>query len=185
MKLMMNGAVTIGTLDGANIEIRDVVGDENIIIFGLTAREVLNYYRHGGYNSWDIYNSDIRIKTVTEQLINGFFPQGRDEFKVLYDSLLYHNDRYFMLKDFASYVEAQNLLDSRYKDHKMWSKMCIANIAHSGRFAADRVFTKYAMNVWGIRPDDPVRCDCSDDEFMSFHHTGCTRSNQSSSMPLQ
>ncbi|CQR72111.1 Glycogen phosphorylase [Sporomusa ovata DSM 2662] len=185
MKLMMNGAVTIGTLDGANIEIRDIVGDENIFIFGLTAREVLDYYWHGGYNSWDLYNNDIRIKTVTEQLINGFFPQGREEFKVLYDSLLYHNDRYFMLKDFASYVEAQNLLESRYREHKVWSKMCIANIAHSGRFAADRVFTKYAMDIWGVRPDNPVRCDCSENEFMSFHHTGCTRSNQSGSIPLQ
>lgn len=178
MKFMMSGAITIGTLDGANIEIRDVVGDSNIIIFGLTAREVLDYYGHGGYNSWDIYNSDLRVKTVMEQLVNGFFPVGREEFRVLYDSLLHHNDHYFVLKDFASYVDAQKLLDSRYKDRKRWSKMCIANIAHSGNFSGDRVFTEYAMKIWKVRPDAPVRCDCSEDEFISSYHTGCKRAKQ-------
>lgn len=184
MKFMMNGAVTIGTLDGANIEIRDAVGDDNIIIFGLTAQEVLNYYRYGGYNSWDIYNSDPRVKAVTEQLVNGFFQKGREEFKVLYDSLLHHNDHYFVLKDFAAYVNAQNLLDSQYKDCKAWSKMCIANIAHSGRFSGDRVFTEYAMSIWKVQPNLPVRCDCSEDIFISSHHTGCKRMSCLSGMDL-
>lgn len=184
MKFMMNGAVTIGTLDGANIEIRDAVGDDNIIIFGLTAQEVLNYYRYGGYNSWDIYNSDPRVKAVTEQLVNGFFQKGREEFKVLYDSLLHHNDHYFVLKDFAAYVNAQNLLGSQYKDCKAWSKMCIANIAHSGRFSGDRVFTEYAMSIWKVQPNLPVRCDCSEDIFISSHHTGCKRMSRLSGMDL-
>ena len=185
MKFMMSGAVTIGTLDGANIEIRDAVGVENIITFGLTAQEVLHYYRYGGYNSWDIYRSDARVKTVVDQLIDGFFPMGREEFRILYDSLLYHNDYYFVLKDFSAYVEAQNLLDSLYQDRKVWSKMCIANIAYSGRFAGDRVFTEYAMDIWKVRPDVPVRCDCSESEFFSSPHTGCKRIRQLRDMPLQ
>ncbi len=184
MKFMMNGAVTIGTLDGANIEIRDAVSDDNIFIFGLTAQEVLNYYRYGGYNSWDIYNSDPRVKIVTEQLVNGFFQKGREEFKVIYDSLLHHNDHYFVLKDFAAYVNAQNLLDSQYKDYKAWSKMCIANIAHSGKFSGDRVFTEYAMSIWKVQPNLPVPCDCSEDVFISSHHTGCKRMNRISGMDL-
>lgn len=185
MKFMMSGAVTIGTLDGANIEIRDVVGNDNIIIFGLTAQEVLDYYNHGGYCSWDIYHSDRRVKTVMEQLINGFLPVGQEEFRVLYESLLQHNDQYFVLKDFAAYVDAQKLLESRYRDHKMWSKMCITNIAHSGRFAGDRVFAEYAMKIWKVRPNIPVRCDCSEDEFTSAYHTGCKRLSQLSGMLLQ
>lgn len=184
MKFMMSGAVTIGTLDGANIEIRDAVGDDNIIIFGLTAREVLDYYQNGGYNSWDIYHSNHRIKTVMDQLINGFLRVGSEEFRVLYDVLLYHNDPYFVLKDFVPYVEAQNLLDSRYQDHKMWLKMCIANIAHSGKFSGDRVFNEYAREIWTAWPDYPVRCDCSQDELVSSCFTGCKRANRLS-RPLQ
>lgn len=185
MKFMMNGAVTIGTMDGANVEIREAVGDDNIIIFGLTAQEVLQYYRQGGYNSWDVYHSDSRVKTVVDQLINGFFTGGAEEFRELYDALLYRNDYYFVLKDFAAYVEAQNEIGSRYKDSAVWSRMCIANIAHAGRFAGDRVFTEYAMDIWKIRPDVPVRCDCSESEYVSSHHIGCKRIQRVSGMPVQ
>lgn len=152
MKFMMNGAVTIGTLDGANIEIRDAVGDENIIIFGLTAHEVLDYYRQGGYSAWEVYHQDRRLKTILSQLINGFLPAAQDEFKNLYDSLLYHNDEYFVLKDFSSYVDAQNRIDTLYKDKNRWTRMSICNIAHSGRFSSDRTIGEYAAGIWQIRP---------------------------------
>lgn len=185
MKFMMNGAVTIGTMDGANVEIRDVVGPENIVIFGLTAQKVMDYYQYGGYNSWDVYHNDARIKTVVDQLVNGFFPVGQEEFRSLFDSLLYHNDRYFVLKDFAAYVDAQNTIDSLYKDSHTWMKMCIANIAHSGRFASDRVFSEYALDIWKVQPDIPVRCACSESEFLGSHHIGCTRNSRRIELSLQ
>lgn len=173
MKFMMNGALTIGTLDGANIEIGNVVGNDNIIFFGLTADEVLNYYEHGGYNSWDIYNNDSRVKTILDQLINGFFPVNTDEFRPLFDTFLYHNDEFFVLKDFASYVEAQTKLDKLYRNQDHWLKMCIQNIAHSGKFSGDRTFTEYAMGIWKMGTTDQPRCYCLNDQsFMSRLH-GC------------
>ena len=152
MKLIMNGAVTLGTLDGANIEIKDEVGENNIIIFGLTADEVLRYYAQGGYKSQDVYFEDARVKTVVDQLIDGFFPAGLDEFKDIYDALLYDNDEFFVLKDFASYVEAQNLADRLYKDHGRWLSMAICNTAYSGRFSSDRTVSEYAIGIWKVKP---------------------------------
>ncbi|WP_054259816.1 glycogen/starch/alpha-glucan phosphorylase [Propionispora sp. 2/2-37] len=152
MKFMMNGAVTIGTLDGANIEIKNAVGEENIIVFGLTADEVLQYYRYGGYNPWDVYNSDQRVRTVVEQLINGFLPAGKEVFRDHYDSLLHQGDHFFVLKDFASYVQAQNILEERFRNKARWLKMCACNIAHSGAFSSDRTFSEYAAEIWGVRP---------------------------------
>lgn len=152
MKLIMNGAVTLGTLDGANIEIKDEVGENNIIIFGLTADEVLRYYAQGGYKSQDVYFEDARVKTVVDQLIDGFFPAGLDEFKDIYDALLYHNDEFFVLKDFASYVEAQNLADRLYKDRGRWLSMAICNTAYSGRFSSDRTVSEYAIGIWKVKP---------------------------------
>ncbi|HWR09552.1 glycogen/starch/alpha-glucan phosphorylase [Sporomusa sp.] len=148
MKFMMNGAVTIGTLDGANIEIRNAAGADNIFAFGLSADEVLAYYRDGGYNPWDLYHSDPRIKTVTDQLINGFFPVGPDEFRTHYDALLYHGDEYFLLKDFAAYIDAQNRLAATYRDNQRWQRMCLMNIAYSGWFSSDRTFLEYATGIW-------------------------------------
>jgi starch phosphorylase len=173
MKFMMNGAITIGTLDGANVEIRNVVGDDNIVFFGLTAEEVLSYYEHGGYNPWDIYNTDSRVKTVLDQLVNGFFPLNTDEFRPLYESFLYHNDQFFVLKDFGAYADAQSRIDKKYKDQRNWLNMCIHNIAHSGKFSGDRTFTEYAMDIWSMNPDAPPRCYCTnDDEFINRLH-GC------------
>ncbi|WP_378953172.1 glycogen/starch/alpha-glucan phosphorylase [Pelosinus sp. sgz500959] len=173
MKFMMNGAITIGTLDGANIEIRNVVGDNNIVFFGLTANEVLELHEHGGYNPWDVYNKDERIKTVLDQLINGFFPVGTDEFKSLFESFLYHNDQFFVLKDFASYADAQLRLDQQYRNRNQWLSMCVHNIAHSGKFSGDRTFTEYAMDVWNMNPTISPQCYCSnDDKFTSRLH-GC------------
>lgn len=154
MKFMMNGAVTIGTLDGANIEIRNCAGAGNIFIFGLSADEVLGYYRYGGYNPWDIYHSDSRVRTVIEQLVNGFFSVGPDEFRTHYDAFLHHGDEYFLLKDFAAYVEAQNHLDNTYRDQRRWQQMCLMNIAHSGWFSSDRTFSQYAADIWEM--DQPI-----------------------------
>lgn len=153
MKFMMNGAVTIGTLDGANIEIKQAVGEDNIIVFGLTAEEVLAYYRGGGYNPWEVYQGNERLRQVVDQLINGFFPGTGDLFRGHFDSLLYQGDHFFVLKDFASYEAAHRVLDERYKDRPVWLKMCSANIAHSGRFSSDRTFAEYATDIWHIRPD--------------------------------
>lgn len=152
MKLMMNGAVTIGTLDGANIEIRDAVGDDNIIIFGLRAEQVLEYYQKGGYSCWDVYHHDARIRTILEQLVNGFLPDEREEFRPIYDSLLHNNDEFFVLKDFAAYVDAQSRLEERFKDTKRWNNMCIHNIAQSGIFSSDRTISEYAIGIWNVKP---------------------------------
>lgn len=154
MKFMMNGAVTIGTLDGANIEIRNAAGSDNIFVFGLTADEVLDYYRQGGYNPWDLYQSDTRIKTILDQLINGFFPVSTDEFRTHHDAFLYHGDHYFLLKDFGAYVAAQGQLAESYRRQDSWQKMCLMNIAHSGWFSSDRTFAEYAANIWEM--DQPV-----------------------------
>ncbi len=151
MKLMMNGAITVATLDGANIEIRDEVGDDNIIIFGMTEREVLDYYRNGGYSAVEIYNSDIRIKTAVDQLINGFFPVSNVEFMDIYNHLLLHNDEYFVLKDFNDYTEAHKWADELYRQKTKWTRMSISNIAHSGVFSSDSTISEYATGIWGVK----------------------------------
>lgn len=152
MKFMMNGAVTVGTLDGANIEISQAVGSDNIVIFGLKADEVLRYYQNGGYSAWDVYHNDPRVKKVVEQLVNGFFPDEWEEFRPIYDYLLHNNDEFFVLKDFASYADAQVRLESKFKDTKEWRKMAIHNIAHSGVFSSDRTISEYAIGIWKIKP---------------------------------
>ncbi|MBS3970154.1 MAG: glycogen/starch/alpha-glucan phosphorylase [Clostridia bacterium] len=152
MKFMMNGAVTIGTLDGANIEILDAVGSENIVTFGLTDREVLTFYHHGGYNSWEIYNSDERVKTILDQLVSDFLPAPQGEFTTIYKSLLHNNDEFFVLKDFAPYVDAQSRIDKLYKNKRKWNEMCLVNIAHSGKFSSDRTINEYAREIWNIKP---------------------------------
>lgn len=150
MKFMMNGAVTVATLDGANVEIKDAVGDENIVIFGLKEREVFELYSSGTYNSIDIYNKDIRLKTVLDQLLNGFFPVRYEEFLIIYDSLLKHNDEYFILKDFDSYVKAQDKIDKLYRDKSKWSDVSIVNIGCSGIFSSDRTIYEYASEIWDV-----------------------------------
>ncbi len=151
MKLMMNGAITVATLDGANIEIRDEVGDDNIIIFGMTEKEVLDYYRYGDYKAVEVYNSDPRIKTIVDQLVNGFFPVGNVEFLDIYNHLLLHNDEYFVLKDFNAYVEAHRQVDELYRQKTRWTRMCINNIAHSGVFSSDRTISEYATGIWDVK----------------------------------
>jgi len=148
MKFMLNGAVTIGTLDGANVEIHDAVGDDNIFIFGLTSQQVFDYYIHGGYNVWDLYNNDERLKTILEQLVNGFLPYQKEEFRPIYHSLLANNDEFFVLKDFDAYAKAHVLLDKKYRNKEQWTKMSIQNIANAGIFSSDRTIHQYAEEIW-------------------------------------
>ena len=152
MKFMMNGAVTLGTLDGANIEMLDEVGSDNMFIFGLTTSEVMGYYSSGGYNAGHIYNNDARIHKVLDQLINGFLYGGAKEFGTIFDALLHQNDEFFVLKDFSSYVAAQQEVDLAYRQRRHWLEMCIMNIACSGKFSSDRTISEYAADIWKISP---------------------------------
>ncbi|MED4453109.1 glycogen/starch/alpha-glucan phosphorylase [Metabacillus fastidiosus] len=152
MKFMMNGALTIGTLDGANVEIMEAVGRENMFIFGLTAEEVQCYEEKGGYYSSDYYHHDSRIRGVIDNLVNGFFPDAFGEFDPIYDSLLGEGDQYFVLRDFSSYVEAQERVDKAYYDREKWREKALINIAHSGYFSSDRTIKEYADDIWGIEP---------------------------------
>lgn len=149
MKFMMNGAITVATLDGANIEIRDEVTNDNIVIFGLTADEVLSYYKNGGYKSVDIYNSDARVKRVIDDLINGKYNNDKNKFRNIYENLITYNDEFFVLKDFDSYLKAQDKIDTLYRNTDKWQRMCGVNIAHSGIFSSDRTIEQYATGIWG------------------------------------
>ena len=149
MKFMMNGAVTIATLDGANIEIKDEVGENNIIIFGLTARQVLNYMQHGGYSAIDICKKDERLNRVVSDLISGRYCKDKLRFKSIYENLISYNDEFFVLKDFKSYVKAQDKANLLYNNMYKWQEMCGINIAHSGVFSSDRTIKEYATGIWG------------------------------------
>lgn len=151
MKMMLNGAVTLGTRDGANIEIAEAVGEENIILFGLTAEEISAYHQHGGYSARQVYNSNPRVREVLQQLAdNGFLPTARQECRQLSEELLAWNDEYFVLADFESYVAAQSRVDALYRQSGVWRRMCIHNIAQAGRFSSDRAVREYARNIWRL-----------------------------------
>ncbi|MEW9110352.1 MAG: glycogen/starch/alpha-glucan phosphorylase [Cytobacillus gottheilii] len=150
MKFMMNGAITVGTLDGANIEIKEKAGEENIFIFGLTAEEVLKYERQGGYNSMEYYHHDNRISKVLGQLTNGFFPDTAGEFEAIASSLLMENDQYYVLRDFDAYAKTQHKAGVAYADQQRWLKMSLRNIGTSGFFSSDRTIREYADDIWGI-----------------------------------
>jgi glycogen phosphorylase len=151
MKLMMNGALTVGTLDGANVEIQQEVGSQNIFIFGLKSDEVIEYNNHGGYRAMDLYHSDDRISRILDQLNNGF---GTDEieFKDIYYNILYNNDPYFVLKDFEPYLEIQEHVEQVYRDKQKWLSMSVTNIAYSGKFSSDRTIKEYATEIWKVKP---------------------------------
>ncbi|MBQ4473594.1 MAG: glycogen/starch/alpha-glucan phosphorylase, partial [Lachnospiraceae bacterium] len=156
MKFMLNGALTLGTMDGANVEIVEEVGEENAVIFGLSAEEVMAYEKNGGYNPRDIYNNDYEIRTVVTQLINGqYSPENPDLFRNLYESLLDRKgydpaDRYFILKDFKSYADAQKRIEAKYLDTEGWARSAILNVAHSGKFSSDRTIEEYAKEIWHL-----------------------------------
>jgi len=153
MKFMMNGALTIGTMDGANVEMHEMVGDDNMFLFGLRAEQVLDYYQYGGYYSRDIYNGDSRVKEVLDQLVMpGPICCHTQEFNQIYHSLLDHNDEFFVLKDFGSYVETHVEIDRSYRNQKEWLKKSIINIGHSGKFSSDNTISRYASEIWNISP---------------------------------
>ena len=150
MKFMLNGAPTLGTMDGANVEIVEEVGEENSFIFGLSAEEVMKYEREGGYNPWDVFNSNQSVRKVLTQLINGFYNRDTELFRDLYDSLT-KEDVYFILKDFDSYADAQKKVDVAYADSTRWAKMAMLNTASSGKFTSDRTIEQYATEIWKLK----------------------------------
>ena len=156
MKFMMNGAPTLGTMDGANVEIVDEVGIDNAFIFGLSADEVINYEQNGGYNPYDLYNNDPDIHRVVDQLVDGTYANGDKEmYRDLYNSLLNNQggsraDMYFILKDFRSYADAQARAMEAYKDKEKWAKMALKNTACCGKFSADRTIQEYVDDIWHL-----------------------------------
>ncbi|MDE5867340.1 MAG: glycogen/starch/alpha-glucan phosphorylase [Anaeroplasmataceae bacterium] len=152
MKFMMNGAVTIGTLDGANVEIKDLVEDDNIVIFGMNAKEVTNLYAQGNYDPYVIYEKNPVLHKVLDQLTNGFFENvNPNEFVDIRNNLLY-KDNYFTLMDFDSYCEAHERINELYKDPKKWAHMMIVNVAKSGFFTTDRTMRQYNEDIWHVEP---------------------------------
>jgi len=150
MKFMLNGALTLGTLDGANVEIAEAVGLENMFQFGLEIDEVMGYNRHGGYRPLDFYHNDRRIRQVIEQLVSGFFEAvPKSEFEDIYYELLRH-DEYFLLKDFAGYADAHERACRTFVDKSDWFRKCAINIAKAGFFSSDRTITEYAEEIWKI-----------------------------------
>lgn len=155
MKFMLNGALTLGTMDGANVEIVEEVGAENAFIFGLSSDEVINYENNGGYCPMDIYNQDRDIHRILDQLIDGSYSADRELFKPLYNSLLNtlstsKADTYFILKDFRSYAEAQKRVEAAYRDSEGWAKSAILNVACSGKFTSDRTIQQYVDEIWHL-----------------------------------
>ncbi|BDU50738.1 glycogen/starch/alpha-glucan phosphorylase [Haliovirga abyssi] len=157
MKFMINGALTIGTLDGANVEIVEEAGEENAFIFGLKADEVLELNKTNSYNPWDEYNRNLELKKVIDQLVDGTYsPDNREIFRELYDSLMYgvegnRPDQYYVLRDFASYAEAQRKIGATYRDKIDWAKKAMINVANGGKFSSDRTIQQYADEIWEIK----------------------------------
>ena len=150
MKFMLNGALTLGTMDGANVEIVEEVGEENAFIFGMSSDEVINYEQHGGYYPMDIFNNDMDIRKVLMQLINGFYsPDNTELFRELYDALL-NSDTYFILKDFRSYAEAQKRVEAAYRNEEGWAKSAILNVSNVGKFSSDRTIEEYVQDIWKL-----------------------------------
>lgn len=155
MKFMLNGALTLGTMDGANVEIVEEVGQENAFIFGLSSDEVIRYENHGGYNPMEIYNSDSDIRKVLDQLVDGTYSADRELFRPLYNSLLNtlstsKADTYFILKDFKAYAEAQKKVEEAYRNKSGWAKSAILNVACSGKFTSDRTIQQYVDEIWHL-----------------------------------
>jgi len=161
---MLNGALTLGTMDGANVEIVEEVGEENAFIFGMSSDEVIEHEQKRDYNPMDIFNQDQDIRKVLMELINGFYsPNDPELFRDLYNSLLNTQctqfaDTYFILADFRSYAEAQKRVMEAYKDEEGWAKSAILNVANSGKFSSDRTIQEYVDDIWHL---DKVTVDMS------------------------
>lgn len=152
MKFMMNGAITLGTMDGANVEIVEHVGFENAEIFGLRADDVALIKLDNMYNAWDKYNQNPVLQKVITSFTDGTFSSNGNDFKTIYNELMFKNDEYLLLADFDAYVHAQNNVQKRYADKKSWARMCLVNIAQSGFFSSDRTIQQYADEIWNIKP---------------------------------
>lgn len=153
MKFMMTGAITLATLDGANIEIKDEVGDDNVVIFGMDKDEVYDHYARHDYNSRGVYENNPIIRRVVDSFVDGTLPNVRNEGSEIYEALITHNDEYFLLEDFASYVAAQEKIDQLYRDKELWARMSLVNIATSDKFTSDDTIEQYAKEIWNLKKD--------------------------------
>jgi starch phosphorylase len=154
MKMSLNGALTIGTLDGANVEIGEEVGWDNIFIFGLTADEVASLQANG-YQPWDYFNANAELREVLNMIGSGFFsPSQPDRFKPILDNLLQRGDQYFLLADYAAYIASQGAVEAAYKNQELWMKKAILNVANMGKFSSDRTISQYAQEIWDVKPVD-------------------------------
>jgi starch phosphorylase len=152
MKFALNGALTVGTLDGANVEIREEVGPENFFLFGLTVEQVAAVKKRG-YDPWEWYRNDRRLKGVLDAISGGVFsPQEPGLFRPILDSLLNGGDPYLVLADFAAYLAVQEEVEKAYLDEERWTRMAILNVARSGKFSSDRTINEYAQEIWGVTP---------------------------------
>ncbi|MDD8048304.1 MAG: glycogen/starch/alpha-glucan phosphorylase [Thomasclavelia sp.] len=150
MKFMMNGAITLGTLDGANVEIAERVGEDNCKIFGMKDFEVAALKASSKYKAYDYYNNNIRIRRAVDSLLNGTFCENKEEFKIIHDELLVKNDEYFVLADYESYAKAQHEVEELYQDKERWAHICLVNIAKSGYFSSDRTIQNYVDDIWKL-----------------------------------
>lgn len=157
MKLALNGALTIGTLDGANIEIHNEVGAENIFIFGMNTAEVAQL-RASGYNPWQYYDSNPELHQALDMINNGYFsPDDHERFKPVFDMLTYGGDHYLLLADYAAYIACQQQVENVYWDKDAWTRKAILNVAHMGKFSSDRTIGEYAQQIWDVRKVAPKR----------------------------
>jgi starch phosphorylase len=152
MKFGLNGALTIGTLDGANIEMKDEVGGDNIFIFGHTADEVAALHAKG-YDPWDRYQANAELKQALDMIGSGFFsPDAADRFKPIVDTLTRHGDHYLLLADYESYIACQERVDALYRDPEEWTRRAVLNVANMGKFSSDRTIKEYADRIWNVKP---------------------------------
>ncbi len=152
MKYMMNGALTLGTLDGANVEIVEQVGYDNAEIFGLHVEDINELRKENSYNVWNLYNNNANIREVIESLKNNTWSNDPNEFQQIYNDLMLRNDEFFVLADFEAYIYAQSLVQQMYEDRSRWARMMLVNIAKSGYFSSDRTIREYANEIWGLTP---------------------------------
>jgi starch phosphorylase len=151
MKFMMNGALTLGTLDGANVEISELVGAENVLIFGKTTDQIDKLRASGQYSIQDIYRDDKTIANILQSLIDGTFSSEREQFMNIYNEIMVKNDEYFIFADFYDYVKAQEQIEKLYTNKEKWTKICLTNIAKSGFFSSDRTIEEYVKDIWKLK----------------------------------
>lgn len=152
MKFMMNGAITLGTMDGANVEIVEQVGEENCVIFGLQDTDISQLQAKQSYQAWDMYHNDHKLKRVIDSLVDGTFEDNKEEFRILFEELMNHNDEFYVFADFAAYIQAQAKIENLYQNRSLWARLCLTNIAKSGFFSSDRTIQEYVDGIWKLEP---------------------------------